>query len=292
MRNCITALFPLFILTWAVSLGTAGSAADKPQPLIIDPAPVKVQPAKQPISIDPLSIRSLYLVLTKGNKQLSIATGFVVEKDKKRYLITNWHVLSGRHPQTNQPIEKNGDVPDSVHIVHHAKQLGNWVEKQETLYDKKGNKRWHEHKDGKAVDVVALPLEHITNDVQIYPFDLALANSDIVPEVAMPVSIIGFPLGLTSARVFPIWKTGHIASDPDLDYNSEPLFLIDATTRGGMSGSPVVLRMTGGYKARSGDTRYTSKSITLFLGVYSGRLPGDSEIGRVWRSRLIQEILP
>lgn len=135
-------------------------------------------------------------------------------------------------------------------------------------------------------------MENVSNDIKIYPFDFSLANTDIVPTVAMPISIIGFPLGFSGPGRLPIWKTGHIASDPDLDYNKEPLFLIDATTRGGMSGSPVVLRLSGGYKTRSGNSvMSSSRKATLFLGIYSGKLPGDSEIGRVWRPYLIEEII-
>jgi hypothetical protein len=114
----------------------------------------------------------------------------------------------------------------------------------------------------------------------------------MIPVVAMPVSIIGFPLGLTGPGVFPIWKTGHIASDPDLDYGGTPSFLIDATTRGGMSGSPVVLRLTGGFEMRKGGFILAGSGIsTLFLGVYSGRLNDQSEIGKVWKPQLVSEIL-
>lgn len=90
--------------------------------------------------------------------------------------------------------------------------MGSWVRKQEILLAKDGSRLWLEHKNGKAVDVVALPLTEVTDDVQFYPLDLALADVDMVPEVAMPVSIIGFPIGFTSAGFFPIWKTGHIAA--------------------------------------------------------------------------------
>lgn len=69
------------------------------------------------------------------------------------------------------------------------------------------------------------------------------------------------------------------------------MFLIDATTRGGMSGSPVVLRQVGGYLTKSGGQVIMPGVSTRFLGIYSGRLPRDSEIGRVWRPRLIKEIL-
>lgn len=290
MKSTIAAIVMALAAVFVLSC----SAAEKVQSVVIDSAPANAQPTQKSVLIDPLSTQSLYLVLTKGNKELGRATGFVVEKNKKRYLITNWHVLSGRDPRTNQPIDPNGETPDRVYVVHHAKKLGTWVAKPkpEMLYDKRGERTWIEHKNGRAVDVVALPLKNLTKDVQIHPLDLSLADADVVPQVAMSVSIIGFPLGLTSARLFPIWKTGHIASDPDLDYNSEPLFLIDATTRGGMSGSPVVLRTTGGYKKKDGKYVSLSGPVTLFLGVYSGRIHKDSEIGKVWRPRLIKEMLP
>jgi hypothetical protein len=245
----------------------------------------------KPIFLDPLSGRPLYLIQTKDDEALGTATGFIVQKGKNYFLITNWHVVSGRHPESGQALHPSGKTPNALLIWHHGKQLGSWVRKKEELYDEKGIKRWLEHSSGRSVDVVALPLRKVDDDVTLYPFDLSLVDTDMVPEVAMPVSIIGFPIGLTSAGFFPIWKTGHIASEPNLDYHGEPLFLIDATTRGGMSGSPVVLRMTGGYKKKDGTTIMSSSGYgTLFLGVYSGRL-GDSEIGRVWRPHLIHEIL-
>jgi hypothetical protein len=141
------------------------------------------------------------------------------------------------------------------------------------------------------VDVVALRLQSIDKQVRLYSLDLSLAEKDMRAYVGIPVSIIGYPLGFAGPGRFPIWKTGHIASEPDLDYNGEPLFLIDATTRAGMSGAPVVLRQVGGYMTKSGDQKIVPGVSTRFLGIYSGRLPGDSELGRVWRPRLIKEIL-
>jgi hypothetical protein len=255
---------------------------------IINPTSSNIQDSQ--VFIDPLSVRSLYLIQIKDNQALGMATGFIVQKANKYYLITNWHVVSGRNPETDQVQHPSGQTPDALYIWHHGKQLGSWHRHKEELYDKKGIKCWLEHKNGKAVDVVALPLQNIGDNITIYPFDLSMADVNVVPEIAMPVSIIGFPLGFTSAGFFPIWKTGHIASEPTLDYHGEPLFLIDATTRGGMSGSPVVFRPTGTYKNKNGQMAISS-NMTLFLGVYSGRLSQDSEIGKIWRPRLINEIL-
>jgi hypothetical protein len=124
----------------------------------------------------------------------------------------------------------------------------------------------------------------------IYPLDLALADVDMLPDVAMPVSIIGFPQGLTGPGKLPIWKTGHIATDPDLDFDDKPVFLIDATTRAGMSGSPVVLRLNSGYRTTKGSMVISSGFLTRFLGVYSAQFT-DTEIGYIWRPRVISEIL-
>lgn len=242
-------------------------------------------------TINPLSCSSLYLILKNGECVLGTATGFIIEKDKVNYLITNWHVLSGRHPETNNILHSTGAVPREILIWHHTKKLGEWHLKTEKLYDKSGEKRWKEHRLGRKIDIAALPLENISDDTQIYPFNLSLANADIRIEMAMPVSIIGFPLGFSAGGRFAIWKTGHIASEPDVNYNGEPIFLIDATTRGGMSGSPVVFNLSGSYKTQSGNTVIFTGTKTRFLGIYSGRLPGDTEIGRVWKPHLIEEIL-
>lgn len=57
-----------------------------------------------------------------------------------------------------------------------------------------------------------------------------------------------------------------------------------------MSGSPVVLRMTGGYQDNDGNMIMTTGTTTKFLGVYSGRIHKDSEIGIVWRPQTIADI--
>jgi hypothetical protein len=58
-----------------------------------------------------------------------------------------------------------------------------------------------------------------------------------------------------------------------------------------MSGSPVVLRLTGGYQTKSGKSMIATSGIaTLFLGVYSAQQT-DSEIGLVWKPEVITTIL-
>ena len=243
------------------------------------------------INIDPLSLPSLLVSTSVNGNSLGSATGFAVAKNGKHFLITNWHVAAGRHPDTNQPCSPTGGIPDQIVIVHHLKRgLGQWSVFAVRLYDSQNNPRWLEHSLGHQIDVVAIPLDPLPSEVQTYPMDLTLANVDLIPEPGMPVFIIGFPLGITVSGALPVWKTGHLASDHDVDYGQKPAFLIDATTRGGMSGSPVVVRMSGGY--RSSDAFILSSGMTTkFLGIYSGRVRDDSEIGIVWRPTVIDDIL-
>lgn len=243
------------------------------------------------IIIDPLSTNSVYLQQMNNDKVIGSATGFIIEKNNSKYLITNWHVVSGKNPESNEIINPSGLIPTHLQITYHSiAGLGNWVRKTHSLLNADLTIKWIEHPTGRQVDVVAFLLDNIEKEVMIYHFDLNLANTDLIAQPAMPVSIIGYPLGIVTGVHFPIWKTGHIASDPDLDYNSKPVFLIDATTRGGMSGSPVVLRMNGGYRTRTGTHIISGGVQTLFIGIYSGRIKADSEIGMVWRPIVLDEI--
>jgi Trypsin-like peptidase domain len=280
------------LLLFSQSPIQAEGEKDAITPKILKP-PITLDPNQKSKRIDPLSVRPLLLIQVKGSEPIGTATGFVVAKNSKKYLITNRHVVTGRDPQTDSLIHSDKKVPDRLIIIYHGETLGTWVRGEEPLFDRSLKERWLEHRDDRGVDVVALPIESAPPKANIYSFDLSLSGADIMPEVAMPISIIGFPLRLTGPGSFPIWKTGHIASDPELDFGGQPLFLIDATTRSGMSGSPVVLRLSGRYRTRTGKIVMSSSGIqTLFLGVYAGRLSQESEIGRVWKPIVIEEILP
>ena len=271
MSSRIFRLVVLYIgfLPFLQSSIQAEDRQDAVSPDILKPPPSTLDPNRQPKRIDPLSVRPLLLIQLKGSEPIGTATGFVVEKNGKNYLITNRHVVTGRDPQTDSLIRPDKKTPDRIIITYHGQTLGTWLHGEESLFDSSFKERWLEHRD-RGVDVVALPIESAPYDAHIYSFDLSLSDADIMPEVAMPISIIGFPLRLTRPGNFPIWKTGHIAADPELDFGGEPLFLIDATTRSGMSGSPVVLRLSGRYRTRTGRIIMSSSGIqTLFLGVYS-----------------------
>ena len=84
-------------------------------------------------------------------------------------------------------------------------------------------------------------------------------------------------------------EDGHIASDPDIDYKfGSPAFIIDATTRHGMSGSPVVIRSSGAHWTSTAMLAFGDH--VKFLGIYSGRIRDQAELGRVWRPSVLTDM--
>ena len=242
--------------------------------------------------VDPLSVSSLLLKVMSGGETLGTATGFVVRKGSSYYLVTNWHVVSGRRPDNDAPMDPKGRIPDEVQIFHNLKgRLGEWHWVSEDLLDSKTRtKRWIEHpKLGKRVDVVMLELTKIGGS-DLYPVNLDLRSTPILIQPAGTVSLVGFPFGHASYLGLPIWKTGTIASDPDIDYDDSPQFLVDATGRPGMSGSPVYARRVGGYLGEDGNYKIFPGAADRFVGVFAGSIDGASEIGRVWKSSALMEI--
>ena len=244
----------------------------------------------QKININPFSLKSLYLEILSNNSSIGIGTGFAIKQNNSCYIITNWHIVTGRNPNDNQPLSKTGIAdPTKLRVWFHGKKLGSWVSCEINLINQGGNILWIEHPKGKEVDVVGIPFL-LTPNIEIYDMDLSLSDFDLMIYPSEAVSIIGFPEGLTSAGKLPIWKTGHIASDIDIDWNGKPAFLIDATTKSGMSGSPVIAKRVSIYQTSK--TNQIGNAVR-FLGIYSSREISVSgiEVGIVWKPRVISEIL-
>jgi hypothetical protein len=237
------------------------------------------------------SVMSLLLQMSVNDQPLGTGTGFVAQGEHGPVLITNLHNVSGRNPQTGQPISSTGGIPDEITIIHNVRhQLGHWRPVTERLHEA-GQPRWKEHPTlGPRADFVALPLTQL-EQVHLYPYNLVNPGPDIAVGPADVVSVIGFPFGITAGGALPIWATGFIASEPDLDYNALPLFLIDCRSRPGQSGSPVVAYRSGAVTTKTGAAMFAGPPRYRLLGIYSGRINDQSDIGMVWKVSAIQELV-
>ncbi|WP_419554111.1 S1 family peptidase [Candidatus Poriferisodalis sp.] len=261
-------------------------------------------------------IRNIYsrcpfkIEVLDGDRLLGNATAFFVENDDEWFIITNGHVVTGRHAFTRQRL---GDgSPDGyprrlrLHLPVHV-ELGEHDGYQPTRlsYDlyADGQPRWYVHPSlGHRCDVVALEARFYKE--QKVPWHPAInrISDDRVPVMpGVPVFILGYPKGISVKLGMPIWKSGYVASEPrfpiTIEQDSEaaqqqglldglPAFFVDSQTRPGMSGSPIVAQYTGtwnrndpygtptpdeGLQGNLGNL-VRGETRSEFIGCYSGRV--------------------
>lgn len=256
------------------------------------------------IIISPFSLVTLPIVIFNQEKKIATGTGFIYRFNERLYLITNWHVVTGRDPLTNTCKDKYLREPDYLNVRSRFADINTLSISGLPIFDDDGKPLWYEHPTHKQkVDVVALDLpEALVTNNPVAVNDSNLMTKDMYYSVADDLFILGYPLGITVESTFPIWKRATIASEPDIDYDSLPLILVDSATKEGMSGSPVILRSNGSYINTDGciilgGGSNIGAAYYKFIGTYSGRInvnkedPFDAQLGLVWKERVIEEIL-
>ena len=281
-----------------------------------------------PMSDTP-SLRSHY---TKGafkvrtlyeEAERSTATGFLYEDDDRSFLITNWHVVTGRRFDTGAVIDTNGGMSScptalSIEFVHGQQQansdqvlIGRVPVRVELFRDGTPSVPvWHEHPQyGRNVDVVAIDV------TGLIPQDCLNLPVNKIQQVRLPlepgvtVFILGYPISVQAGAGLPIWKSGYIASEPELDIplvfppprgrQRVPAFFIDSATKNGMSGAPVIATYAGTwdpndpYAGGFSDTTLLGSVGREFVGCYSGRVESDeleAGLGICWRKEVIDAI--
>ncbi len=237
------------------------------------------------------SVQSLLVHTPLTKKSGSIGTGFVIKSKTRYYLITNWHIVKHRNAWDNSWMDTIHVTPDRIEIVHNARAIGHWTIRTEMLFDNNKKPLYFEFKSGKSVvDVVAIPLND-TVGLGLYPVNYSLTYSELRIKPTDMVFVVGFPKGVKISEsrneYFPVWKSGTIASEPDIDEGGKPIMWVDLQGFGGMSGSPVYY-ITKEFEKRNGSTHRTFKSQTFFLGVFSHGIP-EINLGALWKSTFLKE---
>ena len=286
--------------------------------------------------LDRWTVRSAPIQTFFDGHLLQSATGFFWNDNGAVSLVTNWHVLSGRHPQSRQPLLPDGAIPNELVYTAFLQEedLVEKVELRVRLQDHEGVALWKQHPVyGPQVDIAALVLPS-TDDIStirgpkrpsiyainqpstpkrsIYRSDEdfgidAGQYADLIrekywanydspirrKEMGDDVFVIGFPLDDKPTGHFPIWKRASIASEMDVPLNGLPAFLIDTATRPGMSGSPVIHRVS--LFQPHGDGSAQRRIADELIGIYSGRYIGEqkveAQLGIVWERHLIPQVV-
>ena len=215
-------------------------------------------------------VESIFFTTVRVAADDSIGTAFIVKHKWKRagndtpseelFLVTNKHVVgestTGRITLT--VVEENGARnPQDFEIPQHVWSL--WCFHPET-----------------DVDICVLPFGNCLSSLTVpdgatldycwFPTTLA-PNDDTTPDIGLveDVLFIGYPNGMFDrANNLPVARRGVTATPATVDYESRPIFLIDASVFPGSSGSPVFLYNIGSWRST---TAVVAGDRVVFLGV-------------------------
>jgi hypothetical protein len=229
------------------------------------------------------------------------ATGFVVkapgDRGEEYSLVTNRHVVTGRRSEDDRIIDtQTGATPSALAVTFHDSAA---VNQRRTvlveLADQGGDPIWREHPGyGSRVDVAVIPLSHVPGSEVLAPFAYELGRDVSRIDLAGEVYIVGYPQGVgidTPVGPRAIWVRGTVAWPPVYDWHGLPRMLVDCRARPGHSGSPTLFWSTGARPfVGAHGILHQERAFTL-LGVYSGRLSPQSDIGLVWRRSAIELIV-
>ncbi len=225
------------------------------------------------------------------------------------WLITNKHVLLSRDH------EGSYQIPDSF-TFHYRKKNGSTIEWFPVTLNKNEIKKRSKIHMNDIVDIIAI--EILDTQTELIKKNQIIRNSVITEEnlpgkskinieVSDETIILSYPKGFyDQLNLFPIVKSGIIASKWGAHFNGHPYFLIDAKLFPGSSGSLVISHPTN-------QILYQGKILTsqekqfVFLGVFSGEPFKQSQpidfddmtiirkegfnVGIVWYSNLVEEII-
>lgn len=249
------------------------------------------EPNVYPLNIELPSLKSVFVEMRFGGIILSTGTATLVAKNRSSRcaIITNRHNVTGRHQKTGECLSKTLGTPDNIVVYLHRSNpnIGEWRELKLPLYRENGEPFWIEHPVlGADADLVALNVKW-GGDVLCLPYYIETDQDRVgmVVSPAEPVSVIGFPFGLTTSGKLPVWVTGFLAQELSLVSKANPVFLIDCRSRQGQSGSPVIAFRPSGYRSVKDGRISTNLSVKVaweFLGIYAGRINSDSDLGTVW----------
>jgi len=263
--------------------------------------------------VDARSLMTTPVWLFDGGRPVSQGTGFFFGLAgasggiETVFLVTNYHVVTGLPPLT-----EGRPGGDRIRIIIHEDQFNTQRVRQVELplYDRAGEPAWIQSDSYEAADLVLLPLPPAAYaDAHLPVFTEDHTQVDIKIRPSSGATLLGYPFGFYDTRHFlPIWKTGHVASEPDVDFEGRPAFLVDVSAFPGMSGSPVLAVANGVYEALDGSVR-TGKVIRL-LGIFSAMpvirredpvdptgyrtetrsVETSLQLGYVWKAALIADL--
>ena len=118
---------------------------------------------------DYFSMMALPVKLYQDVNYLGPATAFCYEYNGNNYLVSNWHVFSGRNPDTGQPLSSTGAIPSKICILMHGIEPGSYYDEVSfELYGKNEEALWLQHQDGQTIDIAAINISELFAGPKLY----------------------------------------------------------------------------------------------------------------------------
>ena len=196
-------------------------------------------PAFAQTDVDDRSLMTTPVWLLRGSQPISQGTGFFYasttpsEEIETVFLVTNYHVVTGYSPQSQ------GRKGDHIRLILHRNRndLRDVQAVDLPLYDERDQPLWIASEQTPNADVVLVPLpRRVYERLRLLVFTEAHTRGDIKIRPTSGATLLGYPFGFyDTTHYLPVWKTGHIASEPDVDFEGRPVFLVDVSAFPGMS---------------------------------------------------------
>ena len=285
-------------------------------PVLIAAALSAVPLTAKQASIEPMSLMTTPVLLANGARTVSQGTGFLYATTRGAtpdmvFLVTNYHVVTGNEPQSMT----RGQGDRLQFYLHTSRdEPTSYFPVTIPLYTKTGEPIWIRSTQFPEADVVLVPImpELYNGRGQLFVFSEAHTQIDMKVRPATQATLLGYPYGFFDTKNFlPVWKTGHLATEPAFDFQGEPVFLVDVSAFPGMSGAPVVAVSQGVYENELGEmmtgvqrkllgvfsamrmvkTRPTVDATGMTIDAGTAASPSDSlQLGYVWKAGLINDI--
>lgn len=261
------------------------------------------EPARAQASVEFASLMTTPVYLINGSKQVSQGTGFFFGIKNPAgvidtvFLVTNYHVVTGNTPGSTASAQGDRVV---FYLHKDAGEPSAVKQVALPLYSTAGAPLWEQSTEHPDADVILLPLpKSAFEGIAMYVFVEDHTRTDIRIRPTSGATLLGYPYGFSdTTNRLPVWKTGHVASEPQVDFQGKPAFLVDVSAFPGMSGSPVLAVANGIYEDEQ-EVMRTGKVLRL-LGVFSAmpvirsQTPGQADtslqLGYVWKAALIAEL--
>jgi S1-C subfamily serine protease len=212
--------------------------------------------------IESLLLAAARVVTFERKRLLTNASAFFFQRDERLFLVTSRHVMFDKPSK---------HFPDRIEVELHTDPqiMANSTGFSIPLY-RNGKSIWRVGSDTAGeIDVAVIEIERSalpkTAVYRAFTPKNLIGKLDQV-EIGSSLLIVGFPLGFhDTMHHMPVVRHAVIASSFGMRFQGQGYFLTDARTHRGISGAPVVIRMTSGEMA-------DSEMPWMLLGVHSSRL--------------------